>query len=248
MTAVPTAIATLRVDLGLAAQAPHRPVRADFPHTVLQDARFAELERLSAPIPLTGIGTSMDPPRIQAQAVHPGARLPSAGSLRARFARHQRYYARTKTAACPSPAFRYPSRSAYCASALVSRKDRRLSQVAGEPSRAFALLSDPAGADRPAITDGPCRSPRFDRESHPGTRVYRGSITRLQHPPPTLPDVIALHGQGWLPAAWRAVPGGGRLGACTRWVPLANFSSRLFACHLLSRRPWPGASHTHSTP
>ena len=91
------------------------------------------------------------------------------------------------------------------------REPGRLSQVSGEPSCAFALLSDPAGADRPAMADGPCRSPSIDRESHPAAGIFRGSITRLRHPPPTLPASIALHGQGWLPAAWLAVPGGVRL-------------------------------------
>lgn len=91
------------------------------------------------------------------------------------------------------------------------REPGRLSQVSGEPSCAFALLSGPAGADRPAMTDGPCRSPTIDRESHPAAGIFRGSITQLRHPPPTLPASIALHGQGWLPAAWLAVPGGVRL-------------------------------------
>ena len=61
------------------------------------------------------------------------------------------------------------------------------------------------------MADGPCRSPSIDRESHPAAGIFRGSITRLRHPPPTLPASIALHGQGWLPAAWLAVPGGVRL-------------------------------------
>jgi hypothetical protein len=78
-------------------------------------------------------------------------------------------------------------------------------------------LSCSCRALRPRREDAPMpvrtrpAGPRFsDSEDSPEAGVFRGSITRLRHPPPTLPASVTLYGQGWLPAAWHALPGGVR--------------------------------------
>lgn len=216
-------------------------------------------------------------PCFRTRAIHLGARLPSTGSHRAWFASLRRYYARTKTAACPSPAFRYPSRTADSASACCScpvlhgsRRIRRTPpgravghaglghsgcsrgktngspRFPGNPSCLCpALRPRRKGVPMPDA-DTPGRSPLYGRESLPEAEYFRGSITRLQHPPPTLPDSVALHGQGWLPAAGQALPDGVRLTpAPARFHSRISVVSSLVPVNLLSRRTYPGATYTY---
>jgi hypothetical protein len=224
--------------------------------------------RLSVAVPFTRYPMSKHPPCVKPQTVHPGARLPSGGSLRARFAPLQRYYARTKTAARASPPLRFLRRRLIpCASVGLCLRSARTPRggdarpqglalgprlgpsgytygnaygsprLPGNPLVLLPCSRTPPGGRAHARTDAPGRPRRIESEDSPEAGVFRGSITRLRHPPPTLPASVTLYGQGWLPAAWHALPGGVRRNACTRWVPTTNFSHRFLACHLPSCRP-----------
>jgi hypothetical protein len=164
--------------------------------------------RLSVAVSFTRYPMTKHPPCGKPQTVHPGARLPSGGSLRARFAPLQRYYARTKTAARASPPLRFLRRRLIpCAPVGLClrsartprggdarpqglalghparpirvrlRKRVRLSQVAGEPSRALAVLSDPAGRTRPCQSGRARPSPPYRKRRLAGSR----NLSRLNH-------------------------------------------------------------------
>jgi len=207
----------------------------------------------------------------QASVIHPGTRLPSAGSRRTRFARRQRYDARTKTARGPAPAFRSPSRAAAGASVgwLVSRipavPDRgdarcrawplvtrsaatpgfvtpRPQALPGFPLVPLPCSPSPPGRCRPASAGGPGRSPRLNRESPPEASSLSGLFLTASAP--------AAYASRFAHATRARLASGclagstGRVSAraCTR-----GFHSQLSVVqlpvtgHLLLRRPFPGA-------
>ena len=128
---------------------------------------------------------------------------------------------------------------------LLSWKDRRLSQVSGEPTRTFALLSDPAGRTHPCH-NGRVRSlPPGRQEKLAGSRVLSG-LNHTASAPAAYASRLDCSARARLASGCRAGSAGrGSAYACTRKVPLANFSCQFYtvlstsfrAGFILARRP-----------
>ena len=71
----------------------------------------------------------------------------------------------------------------------------------GDPSHASALLPDPGRADEASpMAASPTPPPVFQHRRPQRLPRFRGSLTRLQHPPSTLHVRVAASVQDWLPA------------------------------------------------
>ena len=95
----------------------------------------------------------------------------------------------------------------------------------GDPSHAFALLLDPGrAAETSPLAVSSTPPPIFQHRRPQREPRYRGSLTRLQHPPSTLRE-RRRHPRARLASGWRAapLPGGRR----TLWIAAKGFKSHV---------------------